>query len=90
VYQREIVSKESIDDFNYLLQKKSWHESLSNSDVNTSFISFMDTILYHYNTTLLLKAVYGTSMRKNKRTTLGKRNSSERMRLLNGFKNIIS
>jgi hypothetical protein len=57
-------TKESINEFNYLLQKASWQKSLSNYDINTSFNALMDTILYHYNTTFSLKTV--CNIRKNK------------------------
>jgi hypothetical protein len=38
-------TKGNIEEFNYLLQKELWQESLSISDVNSCFKAFMDTIL---------------------------------------------
>jgi hypothetical protein len=43
----ECIYKDSIGEFNYLLQKESWQESLSHSDVNASFDAFMVTSFYH-------------------------------------------
>jgi hypothetical protein len=79
-------TKESIQEFNYLLQKESWQKSLSSSDVNASFNAFMDMILYYYNIAFPLKTVYMIKIRKKKWITQGIQNSCKRMRLLNGLK----
>jgi hypothetical protein len=56
--------KESTVDFNYLLQKDSWQECPSNSDVNINFHVFMDTILNHYITEFPLKPFQGSNREK--------------------------
>jgi hypothetical protein len=79
-------TEEAIQEFNYLLQKELWQESFSNSDANSSFNVFMNTILYYYNIAFPLKIVYMSKTRRNKWITQGIRNSCKRMRLLNDFK----
>jgi hypothetical protein len=74
-------TKESIDEFNYLLQKESWQECFLNLDVNTSFNAFIDMIFYHCNITFSLKTVYRSNIEKNKWTTQGTRNFYKRMRV---------
>jgi hypothetical protein len=51
-------------EYNYLLQKELWQESLSISDVNSCFNAFMDTILYHFNTVFPLKTFRSSNVRK--------------------------
>jgi hypothetical protein len=57
-------TKESIDEFNYLSEKGSCQESLSSSDVNSSFDAFMGMTFYHYDTAFLLKTAYRSNKNK--------------------------
>jgi hypothetical protein len=59
-------SKESIDEFTYLLQKETWQKCFLNLDVNTSFNAFMDLIFYYYNIVFTLKTVSRSNIEKKK------------------------
>jgi hypothetical protein len=54
-------TKESTDNFNYLLQKESWQESISKRDVNTSF---MEIILYLCDIAFPLKTLHRGNIKK--------------------------
>jgi hypothetical protein len=79
-------TKGNIDEFNHLLQKELWQESLSASDVNTCFNAFMDTMRYHFNTAFPLKTIHRCNLRKNNWITQGIRKSCKRIRVLNSLK----
>jgi hypothetical protein len=76
-------TEESIEEFNYLLSKESWQELWLNTEVNTKFNIFMDSILYYYNIAFPLKSSYLKESSKNRWITKGIQISSTRMRFLN-------
>ena len=54
-FLKKPFTKEIIEEFKYLLHKESWQEVFLNSETNTKFNMFMDTIVYYFNKAFLLQ-----------------------------------
>jgi hypothetical protein len=65
-----IKKRQFTQEFNYLLSKESW----LNTEVNTKFNIFMDSILYYYNIAFPIQSSYLNESSKNRWITKGIRN----------------
>jgi hypothetical protein len=77
--RRRQFTEESTEELNYLLLKELWQEVLMNSEVNSKFNVFMDTILYYFNIAFPLKSYYVSEPNRNSWTTQGLKISSKEM-----------
>jgi hypothetical protein len=78
VRKRQFTEK-SIEEFRYLLLKESWQVVPLNSEVNSKFNAFMDTIVYYFNIAFPLKSYYVREPNRNRWITQGLKISSKRM-----------
>ena len=63
--KKRLFTDNTLEEFMYPLQEESWDKVLL-SDVNISFKALMNTFMYYFNTTFLIKTSYVNNSNKKR------------------------
>jgi len=77
---------DNIREFQYLLEKETWHEVLLETEVNAKFMVFMNSVLHFFDIAFPLEFRHRKKPLRNGWITQGIKMSSKKMRFLNVLK----
>jgi len=77
---------DNIREFEYLLKKETWLEVFSNTEVNTKFKVFMNSVLHLFGIAFPLELRHGKKPLRNGWITQGIKTASKKIRFLNMIK----